>query len=301
MRPKTLNLASSRQEIPQTLSGFPVSCYHSVFAADTYDFIDWHWHTEFQLCLTTRGTVVWGTESRSDPVPAGEGIFINSQRLHTARPLGREAAFFCVDIPPDFLCPDRESGLYEKSVAPVLEEAGLAGKIIDRRTAQGAAILTALVRMASVFDAKTDGYEFELIGDVFRVWKDIRNYLDGDIKNIRSRENDRFRKILLYLQRNYAAEISLGEVADHAGLSRSECCRYFKRKAGQTISGYLREYRVRRSLNLLAETDMPVSKIAQDCGFSNQSYYTKEFRRVTGITPRQYRLRPSGVHTENAQ
>ena len=95
----------------------------------------------------------------------------------------------------------------------------------------------------------------------------------------------------MYLQKNYDVGISLDEIADYIGLSRSECCRYFKRKSGQTISDYLRQYRIHKSLDLLIETDDPISQIAQNCGFSNQSYYTKEFRKQTGITPKQYRLR----------
>ena len=291
MKSKEIHLDSNKQEITKTISGFPVSCYYSEFTADTYDFIDWHWHVEFQLCLTTRGTVIWGTESQKDLVPTGDGIFINSQRVHTARPLGKEAAFFCVDIPPDFLCPEKESSLYEKSVRPVLEEAGLDKKVIDHQTLQGFEILTLLSKMASAFDAKADGYEFDLVSGVFSIWKNIREYLGADIKNSKITGDDRFRKILMYLQKNYDVGISLDEIADYIGLSRSECCRYFKRKSGQTISDYLRQYRIHKSLDLLIETDDPISQIAQNCGFSNQSYYTKEFRKQTGITPKQYRLR----------
>ena len=84
MKQKEIDLDPTGQEITKTIPDFPLSCYYSEFTSDTYDLIDWHWHTEFQLCLTLRGTVVWGTESYTDLVQAGEGIFINSQRVHTA-------------------------------------------------------------------------------------------------------------------------------------------------------------------------------------------------------------------------
>ena len=133
MKAKNINIDSTKQEISQTIPGFPVSCYHSKFTSDTYDYIDWHWHMEFQLCLTTHGTVIWNTESHKVLIPAGDGIFINSQQVHMARPLEKEAAFFCIDIPPDFLCPEKESLLYHKSVRPVLEETSLDHKIITRQ------------------------------------------------------------------------------------------------------------------------------------------------------------------------
>ena len=290
MKQKEIDLDSIGQEIPQTIPDFPLSCYYSEFTRDTYDLIDWHWHTELQLCLTLRGTVVWGTESYTDLVQAGKGIFINSQRVHTAKPLGDGAAFFCMDIPPDLLCPDKNSRLYEVSMRPVLEEADLDRKVIDGQTIQERELLARLSRAASVFDAKGYGYEFDLMSEVFRIWRVLRSWLEPNIQNIRGGGDDRFRKILAYLQKNYAEAISLDEIAAHIGLSRSECCRYFKRIAGQTLFVYLRQYRLHKSFNWLTETDRPISQVAQICGFPCQSYYTKEFRRLTGITPRQYRL-----------
>ena len=294
MKAKEINIDSSKQEISRTIPGFPVSCYHSRFTAATYDYIDWHWHVEFQLCLTTYGTVIWNTESHKALIPAGEGIFINSQQVHMAEPLGKEAAFFCVDIPPDFLCPEKENPLYQKNILPVLEASYLDHKIINRQTSQGMEILTLLSQMADTFEQKSDGYEFDLISNVFHLWKNLRMYLDADITNISTTGSGRFKKLLMYLQENHDAELCLDDIAAHIGLSRSECCRYFKRKSGQTISDYLRQYRIHRSLELLAESDASISQIAQRCGFSNQSYYTKEFRRVTGTTPKQYRLKKKG-------
>lgn len=294
MKAKNINIDSNKQEIDNTIPGFPVSCYYNKFTADTYDYIDWHWHMKFQLCLTTHGTVVWNTEAHKTLIPTGEGIFINSEQVHMAKPLGKEAAFFCLDISPDFLCPEKGSPLYQKNIRPILEESCLDQKKIIRQTPQGTEILSLLSQMASAFELKSDGYEFDLLSGIFKLWKNLRIYLEPDIKNTPSTEDDRFKKMLLYLQQNYVTDFCLDDMASHIGLSRSECCRYFKRKSGQTISDYLRQYRIHRSLELLAESDISISQIAQSCGFSNQSYYTKEFRRVTGTTPKQYRLKKSG-------
>lgn len=105
MRAKNIHLDAHRQEITRKIPGFPVSCYCTTFRSDTYDYIDWHWHVEFQLCLTVSGSVLWHTEAEQTEVPAGQGIFINSQRVHMVRPVRKEASFFCLDIPPDFICP----------------------------------------------------------------------------------------------------------------------------------------------------------------------------------------------------
>lgn len=298
MKAKNINLDSTKQEISSTIPGFPVSCYYNKFTADTYDYIDWHWHMKFQLCLTTHGTVVWNTESHKTLISSGEGIFINSQQVHMAKPFEKEAAFFCIDISPDFLCPEKEAPFYRKNIQPILEASCLDQKKITRQTPQGIEILSLLSQMTSSFELKSDGYEFDLLSGIFKLWKNLRIYLDSDIKNIPGPEDDRFKKMLLYLQENYSAEFSLDDIAGHIGLSRSECCRYFKKKSGQTISDYLRQYRIRKSRGLLTESDISISQIAQSCGFSNQSYYTKEFRQMTGTTPKQYRLKKQRETTQ---
>lgn len=82
------------------------------------------------------------------------------------------------------------------------------------------------------------------------------------------------------------------------GLSRSECCRYFKKQSGQTISDYLLRYRIHKSMYLLEETDSTIARVAQSCGFSSQSYYTRRFRELTGMTPKQYRQKENKERQE---
>lgn len=97
MKAKNINMDSSRQEITENIDGFPISCYRSHLSSETYDYIDWHWHLEFQLCLTQEGNVLWNVGEEKFIVPEGEGIFINTQRVHMASAFRCEKANF-------FLC-----------------------------------------------------------------------------------------------------------------------------------------------------------------------------------------------------
>lgn len=105
-----------------------------------------------------------------------------------AKPLGNEAAFFCIDISPDFLCPEKGNPLYQQKIQPVLEESGLDQKKITRQTSQGVEILSLLSQMATAFELKSDGYEFDLLSGIFKLWKNLRIYLDPDIRNTTSTE-----------------------------------------------------------------------------------------------------------------
>ncbi|MBR2562605.1 MAG: helix-turn-helix transcriptional regulator, partial [Eubacterium sp.] len=63
----------------------------------------------------------------------------------------------------------------------------------------------------------------------------------------------------------------------------------FKQVTGQTFKEYLNHVRIQEAQRLLTHTDYPIMEISIACGFSDQSYFTKVFRKYTGLTPRQYR------------
>jgi len=72
-------------------------------------------------------------------------------------------------------------------------------------------------------------------------------------------------------------------------MCRSKCCRLFKQTLHQTAIEYLLHYRIKKSLNLLTETDLSISEILYRCGFNSASYYTEVFNKIIGTSPRDYR------------
>jgi AraC-like DNA-binding protein len=83
--------------------------------------------------------------------------------------------------------------------------------------------------------------------------------------------------------------LSRDRVAEASHLSPSHFSRLFREQAGRTFSDALSQLRINRASELLAMTDRNISEIAVDCGFPDQSYFSKVFRQQRGMTPRQYR------------
>lgn len=72
--------------------------------------------------------------------------------------------------------------------------------------------------------------------------------------------------------------------------AKGEASRCFKKNIGQSPMEYLIKYRLNQSKKLLLETDMTITDICQQCGFSDSAYFGKVFRRSFGITPGEYRF-----------
>jgi AraC-like DNA-binding protein len=91
------------------------------------------------------------------------------------------------------------------------------------------------------------------------------------------------------LRDRYAESLSLTEVSVAVGVEPERLARGFRRAFGEPIASYLRRTRVNAAATLLASTELPISRVAVDVGFSDQSHLTRWFARYVGTTPARYR------------
>ena len=91
------------------------------------------------------------------------------------------------------------------------------------------------------------------------------------------------------LEKNLERKLPRDEVAREAGLSPSHFSRLIKEKTGQSFQDLLAAYRVDRARELLVRTDKNLVQVALECGFCDQSYFTRVFQDVKSMTPKQFR------------
>jgi len=92
-----------------------------------------------------------------------------------------------------------------------------------------------------------------------------------------------------YMRENLHRGISRDEVARVACLSPTHFSRVVKQTFGQSFTDLLQHMRVERARELLAVSEKSLVEIALECGFGDQSYFTKVFQKITGQTPGEYR------------
>ena len=94
-----------------------------------------------------------------------------------------------------------------------------------------------------------------------------------------------------YMEEHLGEPLDRDTVARAAGLSGSHFSHLIREKTGRTFTDLMAQYRVDRSKILLLRTGDSIIDIALDCGFEDQSYFTRVFKRYTGTTPRAYRAK----------
>lgn len=97
------------------------------------------------------------------------------------------------------------------------------------------------------------------------------------------------RQAMAYIHEHYSEPIGREDLARHIGVSEGYLSRCFTQETGLSLIQYLTRYRIQRARQLLTTTDMTVTEIALEVGFSDSNYFSRVFRREVGVAPLVYR------------
>lgn len=123
------------------------------------------------------------------------------------------------------------------------------------------------------------------------IWlkRNIKQFSKDMFKINNSKHGDSLAKAIFYGKNNLSLDLTLESVAEKAGLSSSYFSRIFKQEMKISFTEYLNNIRITESKRLLRETDLKLSDIALKCGFTDQSYFTKTFKKFVNLSPGKYR------------
>jgi AraC-like DNA-binding protein len=99
---------------------------------------------------------------------------------------------------------------------------------------------------------------------------------------------------LAFLRSNLHRPLPLAEMASHAGLSESHFSRVFKAQTGHAPLDYFILLKMQHACALLGVTDMRVKEVAAAVGYADPYYFSRLFKQVIGVSPREYRSAPKG-------
>lgn len=94
-----------------------------------------------------------------------------------------------------------------------------------------------------------------------------------------------------YVESHYMENITLQDAAAQVHYSDAYFCRFFKQNFDKNFIMYLSEIRVEKAKELLSDVTVNVKDVGQKVGFRDSSYFTRVFKRVTGVTPSEYRYK----------
>lgn len=160
--------------------------------------------------------------------------------------------------------------------------------LLSRAAIEGGATSDSILKINNQF--LKDLQNISTLEDLcYKLQESIDVFTECMFNYIPNKSNEITRKAILYISRNYMRNLTLDDVAKHVHLNSAYFSTLFKQSTGSSFKEYLNMVRIEESKRLLANTDYSIIDIALAVGFEDQSYFSKVFKKYTGLTPRQYR------------
>lgn len=272
---------------------FPFEVSFSEIRKLSKGYVKLHWHDEIQISIVTKGSIEFIVGEKSYILKSGQGIFINTQRIHMAKSIGdKDCIYHSVIFNPKLLKTFPGSIIEQKYIDPVITADNLNSIEIYGENKWEKEALKFIMDIITADISKSRGYELEIYINLMRFWL-LLVLNENDIFSQKTEpkpiNEERVKDVLSFIHKNYSNKITLQDIADSVFVSKGECCRFFKKSLKMSPYDYLINYRINESMKLLKNTSFSILDIAENVGFNNVSHYIQIFKKKTGQTPHEYR------------
>lgn len=283
----------SNQE--ETIEGISIEYPYVMHFADLHNMaVPWHWHEEVEFAYVITGAIEVVTANTKYTFHKGEAFFVNANVLccmHKA-PQSNSSVINSHLFHPIFLGGHYKSIFETKYLNPILQNRNV--DIIEiRGGSQAQREILQLLRQAAVLQKEADA-ELQTRNMFSTIWLLMikeQAGLSKDTQIVNLQNRDRIQTMLFYIHQNYMEKITLEEIAASASIGSRESLRCFRNTINKSPIEYLMDYRLQKARELLEKSNMRVTDIGLQTGFSSNAYFGKIFKERFSMTPVEYRKR----------
>lgn len=160
--------------------------------------------------------------------------------------------------------------------------------LLSRTAIEGGAATDTILKMNNQFIKKMSSLtSMETL--CYMLQEIVENFTDSMFNIKPTKNQDIIKKAMQYISEHYMDKLMLEDVAESVHLTPSYLSTLFKQTCGSSFKEYLNLIRIEESKRLLSNTEYSVVDVAVGVGFNDQNYFTKVFKKYTGLTPTQFR------------
>lgn len=275
---------SSYETLEHADPSFPV-IFHLDRLSALHATMNAHWHEGIELLYCVSGTARLVADTQTQIMRPGQLSVIPSGALHyTARENGTDCLYYCLIADP-----------------LLLSQTALPANLNIQRQVEDPAVTARYHQIIHEMETKEPFYKDavkELVRLLFielcRHWSSA-----GPSSPLPSRQPEMVKQAILYLRDHLHESLSVDDLCGQVGFSKYYFCHVFKKVTGRTVMDYANSLRCSQARQLLESGAYSISECAVRCGFSDLSYFTKVFKRQTGLLPSQVRQQAAAENTEN--
>ena len=247
-----------------------------------------HWHHDVEFIAVIEGSVLYNVNGEIIRMCAGEGIFVNAQQFHyILSDEGAYSQFYCAVLHPMLLCSiPRVEQLY---VAPVLTNENIPYIFLKDSIPLHKEILRLV---GQIYETSRSGaVELKIQQEFLRLWEVLYENMGerNEMVVVEHHHLSSLKNMITYIHGSYREKMTLADICKAGNVGKTSCTAIFKEYMDCTPIGFLTEYRIQKAAELLKKTNMSITDIAFETGFSGASYFAETFRGTFGCSPREYR------------
>lgn len=267
---------------------FPMEFYHVGPAHPRYE-MSYHWHIEYEVIRVLKGELLMTIGEDEFTAKSGDIIFIKGGLLHGGIP--KNCLYECIVYNLDSLMTASPAGerLLKKVSSNSIE-------IYDHFPSGDRELLRITDRMFGHMKTRAEGHELTVIGAFYEFFGYILEHsLYKEAQSISAKDGQRIehlKNVIATIEEHYDECITLDDLARAAGMNSKYFCRYFREMTHRTPIDYLNYYRIEQACFKLATSNNSVAEIGMSCGFNDESYFIKTFKKYKGVTPKKYLSTP---------
>ena len=268
---------------------FPLQYYYENIWDFDFHYVDWHWHPELEYVYVQSGQAICFAGNEKLIVNAGCGLLINSRVIHRFEAESRTIIPNVV-YSPSLLAPEN-SLLYQKYLLPFISSG--ANCVLFNPAVPWQAVC--IQRMMEVFASqeKNDAEEIVTVASLLAFWNELYHHWQTEhdpSENKTDRTNQtRLQIMMQYIQEHYQENLRLEDIGAAVHIGRSLTLQVFQQGIHQSPVSYLIDFRLKQAAKLLTFTEKTVARIAEETGFESSAYFCRKFKKLYGMTPKDYR------------
>ena len=249
-----------------------------------------HLHREFEFLVLNKGRGKIFIDDVEYEINEGDAVFINSGALHVGVSIDENnAEFFAIVFAPEMFGSFGDDVIMNKYVLPVMDKMVGFQSIYSIDIPWQQSVIEFLRDIHEIYRLAKPCYELRIKAMLMEAWQlCFENSVNVQKGVVADRSVEDMKKVFAYINKEYASQLSLEDMASQINMSRGYFCRRFSEIMHMTPFEYLMQVRIENSCRMLREGKLTVGEIALECGFNSFSYFSKTFKRFTGYTPSKY-------------
>jgi AraC-like DNA-binding protein len=275
------------------LSGYPLELIVHSTDNSAFPATSCHRHDEIELQFVSKGNVDLFCGNEVVSACEGDILFINKNVNHYAIFTNDDSELCSIIAHTNFILDFEQLELESKYINPITCDKRFPHLLIKPDNPYYSRFLFPIEQLIQLNRECEAGYELMSKAYLLQFWYvlyDVYNSVPSNVKTPDVQDEQRVRLACTYIYEHFSEAITLEDISESILVSKSECCRCFKRVCALSPFEYLMKYRiVQATKHMQQSSTASISDVACAVGFNKTSYFNRVFKKVMNCTPSEYK------------